>query len=218
MNILREFPYKWGTDRDCEFPVLVEFVKSKVGQFESLLDVGAWYSHHTYLDVIRPLAPRYDAIDIRDDPLVRAKADNYYVGNVIGHPISDEDSYDMVICVSTVEHAGISTYKSPDYDFDQNFVFLSCVQAARKFLWISFPVGLPHFYPGEWAIIHREKLNAWEKLLRRREYKFKERFFYTEWAQMKKPWKEHDDREFALTRPYVDSVGTQSVCVLEVEK
>src|SRR3990167_9581732 len=105
-DFIRTFPIDNRTDRDVEVPLLQEFIERV--KPESLLDVGAHWSHAYYSKEIRPFIKRYDAIDILDDPETRKIADTYYVGNAITLPLQ---SYDVVICVSTLEHAGLSTYK-----------------------------------------------------------------------------------------------------------
>jgi len=209
---LRELPHVYGTDRDAEMPVLLDFIKSKAGQFESLLDIGAGYSANTYAPHIRLMAKKYDGIDIDDDYEAGKIVDNFFLGNANIAPLKE---YDMVICVSTIEHAGISTYKG-NWLLEQIALFCRAILLAKKFVWISFPVGLPLHYPGEWSLVHDARLRLFESLVQ--PYKVKKRFFYTEWAQGGNPWFEHDDRNFAVSVPYHDEIGNQSICVLEIEK
>ena len=208
----RTFAVKNRTDRDAEVPVLLDFVGSKVHQFSSLLDIGAYYSYYTYASSIRQFAPVYDGIDIKDDKITPYITDQFYLGNAITYPLI---KYDFVICVSTIEHAGISPYKA-EYIKEQLDLFKRCLKLSKKFAFISFPVGQKKYYPNEWATIERERLEVFEQLVAK--YKVKQRYFYTKGAQAGHPWQEHADREFALSIPYQDKLGTQSLCVMEIEK
>jgi hypothetical protein len=77
-------------------------------------------------------------------------------------------------------------------------------------------MGVSHYYPNEWALIDREMLEKFEAFVK--PYKVKQRYFYTEWAQMGKPWREHTDRDFALSIKYKEEIGTQSIGIFEIEK
>lgn len=211
-EIIREFPVNYRTDRDAETPVLLEFLDSIKGKFDSVLDVGACYSANTYAPAVREIALKYDGIDIKDDKETVAIVDEYFVGNAITTLLS---RYDLVICVSTIEHAGISTYKS-DPVKEAFYLFKRCLQLANKYLWISFPVGQHYIYPNELQIFDKKQFESFKVLVK--PYKVKYRFFYTQWAQGGYSWKEHRDEDFALSVAYRDEIGNQSICVMEIEK
>lgn len=209
---LRQFSVIKKTDRDAEIPLFLEFLKFH--PVETFLDVGAHYStYNGYAPDVRKLIKRYDGIDIIPDPEATKILDNFYVGNANDYPLMQ---YDMVACISTIEHAGVSTYKVQDPFVERNKLFLTCLELAKKYLWISFPVGQEYTYPNELSIITDKQLKHWENLISN--YKVTERFLYTQGAQAGHPWYEHTKREVALRIPYVDYIGNQSICVLEVEK
>ena len=211
-DFIREFPVKMKTDRDCELVLFLEFLRSH--PVESLLDIGAHYSvYNNYAQEVRALVKRYDGIDIIDDPEVKQVLDNFYVGNAITYPLKQ---YDMVACISTIEHSGVSTYKVDDIQKEQERLFMRCLELTNKYMWISFPTGLPYVYPNELSIITEKQLKRWEILTSN--FKVKERFFYSQGPQAGHPWYEHNKREFATIVPYVDYVGNCSIAVLEIEK
>lgn len=214
-DFIREFPSVYRTDRDCENVLLEEYIKSKA-PVESLLDVGAHYSADPahYAHKIRPLIKRYDGIDILGDPQAKGVLDHFYVGNAIDYPY-ELPSYEMVICVSTIEHAGLSTYKG-DYVEERMKLFETCLRMTKKYMWISFPCGQEYIYPGELAPVTDKQLKRWETLTSN--FKVKERFFYTQGAQAGLPWREHTKRDVAVKIPYLDFIGNQSICVMEIEK
>jgi hypothetical protein len=41
---------------------------------------------------------------------------------------------------------------------------------------------------------------------------------YTQGAQAGHPWYEHEKRDVAVKIPYIDYIGNQSICVMEIEK
>src|SRR5207245_4735877 len=87
-DFTREFPVVHKTDRDCEAPLVQEFIEARF-QTEagyrlvaSILDIGAHYSGETYAPVLRHHATRYDGIDIQPaDSATAAVLDTFYVGN-----------------------------------------------------------------------------------------------------------------------------------------
>lgn len=212
-DFIKEFPVVNRTDRDCESPLLLEYVESKA-PIGSLLDIGAHYSASPthYAHKIRPLVKQYDGVDIIDDPEAKKVLDHFYVGNANTLALPQ---YDMVICVSTIEHAGISTYKG-DYVEERMKLFETCLLHTKKYLWISFPVGQEYFYPNELAPVTANQLKRWET--QTSNFKVKERFFWSQGPQASHPWYEHTKREVAVKIPYIDLVGNQSICVMEIEK
>lgn len=217
-DFIREFPIVNRTDRDVENVLIEEYVKSKMP--ESLLDVGAHFTadEYHYAHKIRPYIKRYDGIDIINDPVADKVLDHFYVGNANTYridAISSIGKYDIVICVSTIEHAGLSTYKA-DYVEERMKLFESCLLYAKKYLWISFPIGQEYIFPNELAPVTDKQLKRWETLTSN--FNVKERFFYTQGAQAGHPWYEHTKRDVAVKIPYIDYIGTQSICILEIEK
>src|SRR5947209_6774873 len=156
-DFIRQFRMVFKNDRDVEVPTLLAFFQ-RIGYVNSLLDIGAHYSSHHYAKELLPFTYRYDGIDLLDDPETRSYLSHYYVGNAITYPL---DTYDAVICVSTIEHAGVSTYKG-DYVQERMNLFERCLRLASKYVWISFPVGQEYVHPNEFAPITEEQLSRWE--------------------------------------------------------
>lgn len=214
-DFIREFPIKTKTDRDVEIPLLVEYVSKH--KPESLLDVGAHWSHAYYAKEIRPFIKKYDAVDILPDEQTKAIVDNYYVGNSLSLPLTQ---YDMVICVSSIEHSGLSTYKIPEEDLklERSLVFTNILERFYKKCFFSFPVGLEYPNPTEMMPITKEELDSFSYVMDYRKIKHQERFFYNKSVTDGFPWQEHTKRDVALKIPYIDFIGTQSLCVLTAEK
>lgn len=63
-----------------------------------------------------------------DDQYTREIVDNYYVCNANTYNL---EKYDMIVCVSTMEHSGMSTYKS-DHKTEMNLLFQRCIDLANK--------------------------------------------------------------------------------------
>lgn len=212
-DFIRQFPIIKKTDRDCEAPVLIEWLQDK--QFESVLDIGC---HSSLTDVgyakeVRKHTKLYDGIDINFDPEINEILNNYFVGNANEHP--NFIKYDAVICVSTIEHAGLSTYKGNNEE-EKMKLFETCLRLSKKYIWISFPVGQEYVYPDQLSVITDKQLKRFETLTSN--FKVKQRFFYNQGPQAGHPWYEHTKREIAVKIPYIDFIGNQSICVLEVEK
>lgn len=212
-DFLRTFPVNLRTDRDCETPMVVEWAK-KHSQIASLLDVGAHWSGNHYARELRGLVNHYDGIDIQPpDDVTKSILNGYFVGNATDYKFDRE--YEAVICVSTIEHAGVSTYKG-DYVKERMKLFERCLALTKKHFWISFPVGQPFVYEGEFAIITKEHLQAFEEIAKG--CTIKKRFFYNQGPQAGHPWYQHTKKDVAFSIPYMNFIGNQSICVMEVDK
>jgi hypothetical protein len=217
-DLIREFPVVHKTDRDCESPLVVDFIKARC-PLEALLDIGAHYSGETYGTAIRNLQnlKRHDGIDIQPaDSATASILDHYYVGNANTFQF-DLPQYDAVICVSTIEHSGVSTYQGDPVD-ERMKLFHRCLELARKHLFISFPIGQEYTVPGQLSVVTREQLHVWEGWCWEKMFKTTVRFFYSQGPQASHPWYEHTKRDVAVRVPYIDYIGNQSICVMEIDK
>lgn len=209
----REFSVVLKTDRDCETPLVTEFISERA-PIASLLDIGAHWSGHHYAKDLREFVDDYVGIDIQPPDDITGKLLNtYHTGNVNDFPFNR--LFDAVICVSTIEHAGVSTYKA-DYVKERMALFSKCLRLARKYVWISFPVGQEHIEEGQLAIITEDHLCAFESMAK--DYKVKERFLYSQGPQAGHRWREHSKREVAVRIPYLNFAGNCSIGVMEIEK
>ena len=206
---LRAMPIVDKTERDAEAVCMLEFVKEK--NPENLLDVGCAATGLSYLNDLRKLVNYYAGVDIKEDDEVEGVINDYILGNFNEVSLP---KYEMVICVSTIEHAGLFYQGTPIEE--RREMFKKCLDLAEKYLWISFPVGQGYRYLQDFEIITEKELKAYEEMCK--PYKVKERFFYTQGAQSSHPWLEHDMRKLALRIPFMEFIGNQSIAVLEVEK
>lgn len=211
-DFIREFPVVTKTDRDVERPLVIEWLRNK--HFERVLDIGCHSSAHEggYAKEVRNHAKLYDGIDIIRDDRLDGILDHQFVGNANTYSL---EQYECVLCVSTIEHAGLSTYKA-DYQKERMELFKRVINLSTNYVWISFPLGQPYVYSDQLAVIPATTLKVWEGLVSK--YKVKQRYFYTQGAQAGHPWYEHEKRNVAVRIPYIDYVGNSSICVMEVEK
>lgn len=213
-DFIREFPVVHKTDRDCEAPLVQEFIEARC-PMRTLLDIGAHYSGETYATKLDFWLDRYDGIDIQPpDSATESVLDHYYIGNANTFKF-DLPQYDVVICVSTIEHSGVSTYKG-DPLVERNELFKRCLALSRKHLFISFPIGQEYTMPDQLSVITDEQLVFWETCVSR--FNVKKRFFYSQGTQAGHPWREHTKRDVAVRIPFLDFIGAQSICVLEIDK
>lgn len=212
-DFVREFPVDKKTDRDCESVILIEWLKAH-GPFKSVLDIGCHSSldEGGYAQTVRELTKLYDGIDIEYDNRMEGFLNHYFIGNANTQSLNQ---YEAVLCVSTIEHAGLSTYKGSNEE-EKSKLFETALGLASKYLWISFPVGQPYVYPDQLSIITEKQLRRFETLTSN--FQVKQRFFYNQGPQAGHPWYEHTKRDVALKIPYIDYVGNASICVMEIEK
>lgn len=210
---LRDMPIKTKTDRDAEVPALIEFLKEL--KPNSLLDVGAHHTHAYYAPEVREMVGYYDGVDILKDDKTADILDNYFVGNVIELPT--DRVYDVVTCVSTIEHAGLSTYEGVPVD-ERKALFEKLLLFAGDGAFLSFPAGRGEVVEGQMQTIPRIEYQEYCRLANEAGFGVETRFFYTQGAQAGHPWREHKDDLLAFNVPYVDFIGNQSICVMQLEK
>ena len=206
---LRAMPIVDKTERDAEAVCMLEFVKEK--EPKNLLDVGCASTGLSYLQDLRKLLIYYAGVDRVMDDEVKGVVDDYILGNVneISLP-----KYEMVTCVSVIEHAGLSYEGNPQDE--RKKMFQKCLDLAEKYLWISFPVGQGYRYLNDFEIITDNELKVYEKMCE--PYKLKERFYFSQGCSYGHNWLEHDMRRLAVRIPFLEYVGNQSLCIMEVEK
>jgi hypothetical protein len=212
MLLLDHYPQERYTDRDLELPVLYEFLERTKGQIQSVMDVGAHFSAGYYAPTLRKYATFYDALDPNYDQKVEEIADRFIEADATKY---DFDEYDLVLCLSTIEHVGQYPFKYEDYKKARLELFKKLIAAAGKYLWISFPVGVECVIPGEMAIVGSQELDGWLELLK--PYQVTEGYFFSNGPQAGYPWRKAV-REECINHPYEEKLGTQALCVLEVKK
>lgn len=212
MLILPTYPQVRNTDRDLELPVFFEFLERTKFQLKSALDIGAHYSAEYYAERLRSYVALYDALDPIDDPLVHPFVDHFFVADA---EQAELGKYDLVNCLSTIEHVGQYPEADENYIFKRQRMFVKMLVAAQKYFWISFPVGLPHRIPGEMAIVGAVELETWKALTR--PFKVTEGYFWSEGPQAGQPWRPAS-RDFVMGQPYLENLGNRAICVLEIWK
>jgi len=211
---LSKVVYTHWNERDLEIPALLEFIKDHP-DIRTALDVGAHYSSHYYAKEAKKLLFHYAGIDILPDLETEKILDRYITGNVLEHHLTP---YDLVFCISTIEHAGISTYKVENYKEEQTKVFMKILELAKKYVFITFPFGKEALHVGEFANITQEQLANFATLAS--EWGSKKMdvvFYYSEAPQQRQPY--HPiDISLASGIEYKKELGTRCVCFLSVEK
>ena len=151
---------KIGNERDLEVGELLKFIKKY--KPESGLDVGAHWTWNSYAPDVRKLLKKYDGVDIAKDDLTERIVDLYYRGNITE---INPQHYDLVFSISSIEHAGISTYKKADYTQERLKVFTTMYELANKYLFITCPFGEPMLIEGQYANITVHDLLKWQNAI-----------------------------------------------------
>jgi len=209
---LNVFPTTRKTDRDCELPNLSDFLRAKKEMFSSFLDVGAHHSAGYYANEVRLFAKTYHGLDPSPDEAVERIVDKYFVGDFLNVNL---ESYDFVLCLSTIEHVGMYSFIYPDRVATRDLFFNKLLSLTKKYLWISFPVGQPYEIKNEMSIIPKEQCERWLDLIKG--YKHNVGFYYSVGPQAGHPWG-ISTKEKCYAQKYIDSVGNQTICIMEVEK
>ena len=209
---LNVFPTTRKTDRDCELPNLSDFLRTKKSTFESFLDVGAHHSAGYYANEVRLLAKTYHGLDPSPDESVERIVDKYFAVDFLK---VDLEPYDFVLCLSTIEHVGMYPVIYPDRVAVRDLFFNKLLSLTKKYLWISFPVGQPYEIKNEMSIIPPDQCERWLDLIKG--YKNNVGFYYSEGPQAGHPWG-ISTKEKCYSQKYVDSIGNQTICIMEVTK
>lgn len=208
-----EIAYVNFNERDVEILALKKFVDQVSADVESFIDVGAHWSWSYYAKQIRALLPfpkSYTAVDVLYCPQTEEIVDQYIVGNVCELEFS---KHDLVACVSTIEHSGITTYQVEDYQAEQDKVLLRLLELANKYLFLSFPFGLDDLYPGQYANITNEQLSRWEEYGASRGFQVYSQFWFNEFPQGRLCWNLISRAEASL-KPMRPERGTQCIGVI----
>lgn len=209
---LNAFPTTRKTDRDCELPNLFEFLQKNKGMFSSVLDVGAHFSSGYYANEVRLLTKTYHGLDPSRDEAVERIVDKYFTGDFLN---TNLEPYDFILCLSTIEHVGMYPIQYPDRKATRDMFFNKLLSLAQKYLWISFPVGQPYEIKNEMSIIPPDQCESWLKLIKN--FNHEVGFFYSQGPQAGYSW-EISTKERCYVNRYIDSVGNQTICIMEISK
>jgi hypothetical protein len=209
---INTYPMTRRTDRDVELPNLLAFAKEKKGTYESLLDVGAHFSAGYYANDLRLLAKQYHGLDPGYDESVKMIVDRYIQEDFLQ---AELQQYDFVLCLSTIEHVGMYPIIYQDRENTRDVFFQKLLAITKKYLWFSFPMGQAYEIPGEMSIIPPEQVKRWLELIK--PYKATIGYFWNAGAQAGHPW-EVSNFERLAAQKYNDRIGTQAVCIMEIEK
>lgn len=141
------------SERDIEIPQLLGFVNAHSKEIATILDVGCFGSQ--YLKELKESGKIVDGIDVRPGG-ERKFLRNYFVGNALTYPL---ERYDLVICLSTLEHAGIEHYTVDDFMEEQDALFKKLLDTSKWFIYVSFPYGIPVVHEGRFANVTKNRLN-----------------------------------------------------------
>ncbi len=209
---LKSYPVSIKGDRDVELPVFLEFVKRVGGKINSVLDVGCQFSSHYYAHDLRKVVGVYHGLDPIPDPDVEKIVDNYIHADACGYNFA---LYDLVVCLSVLEHFGHYPIKFKDFKDKRFAVFKSMLLSARKYLWFSIPVGQEFTDPGQMTIFDKEEFKNYQEELK--PFKTTYGYFWSEGPQASHPWTTSTyDKVF--NEPYSIPLGNRGICVVEVEK
>ena len=100
-DIVRSPEFLHLTERSVEIP----WCLARIGNARKVLDVGC--AESSYLELLGHL--EWYGVDSRD-PLVRVPENFHFIKGDITQDILPHNSFDLVICISTLEHIGLEAY------------------------------------------------------------------------------------------------------------
>ena len=200
---LKLFP----NERNVEIPALLNAVH--LHKPETLLDVGCHGSAQYYSKDLSEIL-KYDGIDFVLDDAVAEHCD-YIVGDVLNHT----KKYDMVTCVSVLEHVGIKEIPIANAICDQIYFVDHLISLTKKHLFLTFPYGKYGVFPDQYTNIFELTYKCILKAYLR-EFDCVSQFWYCR-LPLKGNW-EMISKETADTIPLDRSVGVQCVCLLRATR
>lgn len=206
------FSINYRNERDVEIPLLLAFV----GQHKpaSLLDVG--YYSALYAKDVRGIVGKdavYDGCDVKRDRKVETHLTAYHNGDV---RYLDLPMYDMVTCVSVIEHVGGQPIRAVNYEDQQVKFFERLLALAGRWLFVTFPFGQPGFVLGEYNNITDAALDRFLASVGKDDVA-DVRFYTTQGAQLGNGWVE-TSRKAASLVTVEPSLGVRCVGILSVER
>jgi hypothetical protein len=197
-------------ERDVEVPQLLNFVDTHTNAIRTVLDVGCFGSK--YLKPLHDQGKLVDGIDLLPSGEDEKKLlQHYFIGNAVTIPL---DKYDLVICLSTIEHAGIKQYQTDDFVSEQTALFKKLVESSKRFIYVSFPYGTYELIKGECVILTRHRVKEFIKLLPPKSF-YNLRFYFNEAIHNAEGWTEIS-QDKADHVPYNPAKGGQCVCIMKV--
>jgi len=152
-----------------------------------------------------------DGIDIKPSTVEKEFLRNYFVGNAVTYPLG---KYDLVICLSTLEHAGIKGYKVYDFVEEQNLLFKKVVDASKRFIYATFPYAhAPDLQEGQAVNMTRNRVDEFLEAIPKATYTI--RFYFNEVVHAVSGWTEISEDD-ADKIQYDPAKGCRCVCILEV--
>lgn len=200
-------------ERDIEIPGLLNFVDVHSKEITTILDVGCYGS--LYFKELEERDKIVDGIDLKFGELGESHLKflrNYFVGNVIAYPLKQ---YDLVICLSTIEHVGLmEQYEVDDFVQEQNLFFKRLIDVSRRFIYATFPYGAPHKPVLQSANITRNSLDGFFEVIPNMAF-CKMRFYFNDCPSSSRDWTEITQNEADKVKWDRDK-GCRCVCTLEV--
>lgn len=212
---LTKLDFTGGNERDVEIPWTMDKIETNKDNIGEAFDMGAHYAWFTYAKQVKEIlkGKHITGVDILPDDKTSAIFDEYIVGNVLDkslfHP---KRKYDCVFSISALEHAGISTYQEEDWQLEQRKVFQRMYELANKFLFVTFPFGMPALDKGQFGMIDLGQLGRFYAIAKIGEQK--STFFI---RNEDKSWREVLIEE-AAAYIYDPGKGVECICCLEIIK
>lgn len=168
----------FGNERDVEVPALLAFLREL--RPASLLDVGAFGTDRIYAHVVDQAMPgmAYDALDVipADNP-TPIPWDTYYHRDWLAVDLDELGSWEVVSCVSVLEHVGVKDERLPAPKLARRQFAHNLFQAASRGVLITCPFGIPGGIEGEYENITESDLRGFESLAHHYGFDVRCRFF-----------------------------------------
>jgi len=201
-----DFQVKYKNERDVEIPLLIDFI-GKHKDIKKALDVGCYGA--LYLEKVKKIVKVLDGIDFISGNAVSHHLNTYYHGDVLERDLS---LYDLVISISVIEHYGIKQKPTANYQDKQIELVKRIGELSKKYIFLTFPYGLPQQHENEFTQIDKEQLKRFEQILK--DFKLIKTFYFNNNPPLGNPYVKIA-QVVANNMEYVRTLGVRCICVLE---
>ncbi|HUV42302.1 MAG TPA: hypothetical protein VMY36_00080 [Patescibacteria group bacterium] len=200
----------FGNERDPELLELERFLKNCRVTRDSILDIGPWSEGST--KICSDYTHYLDTIDLVQREALGKMVKNQYVEDFL---FFDLPQYDFVVCVSTLEHIGVTPIAMRDCREMELLAVKKMIGLAEKGVFLSFPYGEAILIKAKYNNIDRTMVKEMEKMARG--FKFEKKFLSTATLSDPDSWQEvsQDEADKATNEL---SGGIKTICIISMLK
>jgi len=178
----------FGNEKDPELAQLQGFLLSNHQQTDTILDIGPWCEGSTKVCSLH--TKQLETIDLKHRTALEKMVRKQWVEDYL---FADLPEYDFVVCVSTLEHIGVTPLKMLDPREMQLFAVQKILDQAKKGVFLTFPYGQPVLYKQNYFNIDRTMVAEMENMAKG--FDVTKKFLTTKTPKLPDSWREVSQKQ-----------------------